>query len=62
MEVGQAVLALNLVDSELDLAESMVLILLEIGQGNLEDSALQRIVGVLQTGGTVDKSLADTAR
>ena len=61
VEVGQAVLALNLVDTELDLAESVVLILLEIRQRNLENSALQRIVCVLETGGSVDKSLSDTA-
>lgn len=60
VEVGQAVLALDLVDSELNLAESVVLILLQVCQGNLNDSALQRVVGVLQTGGPVDKSLADT--
>lgn len=60
MEVGQAVLALNLVDAELDLAESVVLILLQVGQGDLDDAALQGVVGVLETGGPVDKSLADT--
>lgn len=60
VEVGQAVLTLNLVDSELDLAERVVLILLQIGQGNLDDAALQRVVGVLETGGPVDQSLADT--
>jgi len=59
VEVGQTVLALNLVDAELDLAESVVLILLEIGQRNLENSALQRIVCVLDTGGSVDESLSD---
>jgi hypothetical protein len=40
----------------------VVLILLEIGQGHLDDAALQRIVGVLETGGAVDKGLADTDR
>lgn len=60
VEVGQAVLALDLVDSELDLAESVVLILLQVRQGNLNNSALQRVVGVLQTSGPVDKGLADT--
>lgn len=60
VEVGQAVLALNLVDSELDLAESVVLILLQVGEGNLNDTALQGVVGVLQTSGPVDQSLADT--
>ena len=61
VEVGEAVLALHLVDAELDLAERVVLILLEIGEGDLEDATLERIVGVLQTGGAVDKSLANIA-
>lgn len=60
VEVGQAVLALDLVDSELDLAESVVLVLLQVRQGNLNDPALQRVVGVLQTSGPVDQGLADT--
>lgn len=61
VEVGQAVLALDLVDAELDLAESVVLVLLEIGEGDLEYPALQSIVCVLETGGAVDEGLADTA-
>lgn len=60
VEIGEAVLALNLIDTELDLAERMLLIFLEIGQGNLNNSALERVIGVLQTGGAVDESLADT--
>jgi len=60
VEVGQAVLSLNLIDSELDLSERVVLILLEIRQRNLENSALQCIICVLKTGRSVDKSLADT--
>jgi hypothetical protein len=59
VEVGQAVLALNLVDSEADLAERVVLILLEIGERNLENTALESVVGVLETGGAVDQGLAD---
>lgn len=62
VEVGQAVLALDLIDSELDLAERVVLILLEIGQRDLDDTALQGVVGVLETGGAVHKGLADTVR
>ena len=61
MEVGQAVAALDLVDPQLDLAEGVVLILLEVGEGSLEDAALEGVVGVLQTGGAVDEGLADTA-
>lgn len=61
VEVGQAVLALDLVDAQLDLAESVVLILLEIGEGDLEDAALECVVGVLETSGAVHEGLADTA-
>jgi hypothetical protein len=60
VEVGQTVLALDLVDAELDLAEGVVLVLLQIRERNLEYPALQSIVGVLETGGTVDEGLADT--
>lgn len=62
VEVGQAVLALDLVDAELDLAEGVVLIVLEVGEGDLEDTTLQGVVGVLQTAGAVDQSLADTSK
>lgn len=61
VEVGQAVFALDLVDAELDLAESVVLILLEIGERDLEYSALESVVCVLETGGAVHEGLADTA-
>lgn len=60
VEVGQAVLALDLVDAEANLAEGVLFILLEIGQRDLDDAALQSIVCVLETSGTVHKGLADT--
>ena len=47
MEVGQAVLALGPIDTELDLAESVVLVLLEVGEGGLDGAALEGVVGVL---------------
>jgi hypothetical protein len=62
VEVGQAVLSLDLVDTELNLSESVVLILLQVGQRHLEDSALQCVVCVLETGGSVDKGLSNTAK
>lgn len=37
----------------------MLLILLEISKADLNDAAFQRIIGVLETGGAVDKGLAD---
>ena len=54
VEVGKAVLALHLVDAELDLAEGMLFVLLEIGEGDFEDAALEGVVGVLETGRSVD--------
>jgi hypothetical protein len=60
MEVGQTILSLNLIHTELNLAECVVLVVLQIGKGDLEDSALQRVVGVLKTTGTVDKRLSNT--
>jgi len=61
VEVGQAVLALDLVDSQLDLAEGVILVLLEVGKGDFQDTTLQGIIGVLETGGTVDQGLPNTA-
>lgn len=60
VEVGQAVLSLDLIDTELDLSERVVLILLQVGQRNLENSSLQSIIGVLETSGSVDEGLSDT--
>jgi len=59
VEVGQAVFALDFVDSELNLAESVVFILLEIGKRDFEDAALESVVGVFETGGAVDEGFAD---
>ena len=62
VEVGETVLSLDLIDTKLDLSECVVLILLQICQRNLEDSALQCIVCVLETSGSVDEGLADAVR
>jgi hypothetical protein len=62
VEVGEAVLALNLVNTELDLAESVVLVVLEVGKRNFEDTALQGVVGVLETSGSVDEGFSNTLR
>ena len=59
MEVGQAVLALDLVDSQLDLSECVVFVVLKVGEGDFEDTAFESIIGVFETGCAVDKSLAD---
>ena len=61
VEVGQTILALYLVDSQLDFAESMVFIFLQVGKRNLENAAFERVVRILETSCAVDESLADTA-
>lgn len=60
VEVRKAVLALHLVNSQADLAERVVLVLLKIGERDLEDTALQCVVRILETGGPVNQSLSDT--
>ena len=47
VEVGEAVLALDILADELELAEGAlgVLLVLQIGQGNLVDAALQTVGG-----------------
>jgi hypothetical protein len=47
VEVGEAVLALDFVDAELDLAEGVVFVFLEVGEGDFEDAAFEGVVGVL---------------
>lgn len=61
VEVGQQVLALDLIDSQLDLLEGVVLLSLQIGQRHLEHSALEVVVGKSQTGGSVHEGLADVS-
>ena len=46
MEVGQAVLALDLVDPELDLAEGRILLVVEVTDGDFDDTTLERVVRV----------------
>ena len=61
VEVGEAVLALDLINSQLDLAERVLLVLVQVSERDLEDTTLQGVVGVLHTLGAVDKGLADVA-
>jgi hypothetical protein len=61
VEVGEQVLALDLVNSQLDLLEGVVLLALQISKGHLEHSALEVVVGESQTGGSVHEGLADVS-
>lgn len=60
MEVGETVFPLHFVHPELDLAEGMVFVVLEVGEGDFEDAAFQSVVGVLETGCAVDEGFADS--
>ena len=61
MEVGQAVLALDFVNAELDFAEGMVFVVLQVRERDFEDAAFEGVVGGFQTGSTVDEGFADAA-
>jgi len=40
VEVGQAVLALNFINAQLDLAEGLFFLLVQVGKGEFNDTAL----------------------
>jgi len=61
VEVGEAVLALHLLDDELELAERVV-VLIEVAQADLEDAALETVGGDLGASGARDRRLADLTR
>jgi hypothetical protein len=50
VEVGKAVLALDFVNAQFDFAEGLLLVLVEVTEGKLDDAALERIIGVLYRG------------
>jgi len=45
-ERGKAVLAGDVLDPQLDLSERLLLVVVEVGEGELDDTALKRVVGV----------------
>ena len=61
VEVGEAGAALDTVDLQLELAVSLLVILVEVSERSLDDTALERVIGVLETLGSVDKGLADVS-
>mmetsp|Transcript_3496 Transcript_3496/g.8356 ORF Transcript_3496/g.8356 Transcript_3496/m.8356 type:complete len:255 (-) Transcript_3496:72-836(-) len=61
VEVGQAVLALHILDAELDLAETLILIVVKISEVALEDTALQVVRGDTGTRRASDEGLAHSA-
>jgi hypothetical protein len=57
-KVCETVLSLDFVDTELDLAEGVFLVVLQVREGDFENTSLQGIVGVLQPRGAVHERLA----
>ena len=62
MEVRKTVAALDLVDPQLDFAEGVVFILLEVGEGDFEDATFEGVIGVFETSGAVNEGFADTLK
>jgi hypothetical protein len=44
-EVGEAVFALDFVDTEFDFAEGVLFVVLEVCEGDFEDAAFEGVVG-----------------
>lgn len=63
VEVGQDIAALDVLGDEAELAERPlgVIVVLQISQGNFEDTVLQTLGGNLGTLSPVDQCLADLA-
>lgn len=62
MEVGQASLALDLIDAKTELAESLVLALgVQVTKRDIKNTATEVVIGVLQTLGAVNEGLAQVA-
>lgn len=62
VEVGQAGLALDLVDAKTELAEGLVLRLgVQVTKGDIQDTSTEGVIGVLQTLSAVDQGLTNVA-
>jgi hypothetical protein len=62
VEVGQAGLALDLIDTQTELAESLVLALgVQVTKGDIKNTTTEVVVSVLQTLGAVNEGLAQVA-
>ncbi|KAH3665716.1 hypothetical protein OGAPHI_003904 [Ogataea philodendri] len=61
VEVGQKVLTLNLVNSQLDLLVRVVLGTLQVSKTNLDNSTLKTVSSVLQTTALVDQGLSNVS-
>lgn len=61
VEVGKASAALDTVNLQLELAVSLLVVLVKVSERSLDDAALERVIGVLETLRSVDKGLTDVS-
>ena len=61
VEVGEAGSARDFFDTETELSEGLFVVLVQVGEGGLDDSSLQGVVGVLETLGSVDEGLYEVS-
>jgi len=61
VEVGECLVGLDVLDSQADLAESLILVLLQVGQRDGEDTSAQRVGAQLGALSAVDWGLANVA-
>jgi hypothetical protein len=61
VKVGETVFTLDFIDLQLDLTERTRLVLGEITKRHLNNTTVERVIGVTETLSTVDKSLTDLA-
>lgn len=61
VEVGEAGSARDFFDTETELSEGLFVVLVQVGEGRLNDSSLQGVVGVLETLRSVDESLSEVS-
>lgn len=59
VEVGETCFASHFLDLQLDLSESVLHVVVEVGQIDLEDSVFEEVLSVLETLCAVDESLSD---
>jgi len=59
VEVGKAALSLDIIDAELELGPGLLLILVQVTKGNLNNTSLEVIRGNVGSDGLVDDSLAN---
>jgi hypothetical protein len=59
MEVGEAVLSLDLINAKFNLAERLLFILVEVTERDLDDTTLERVVCIFCATADMKEEIAD---